>query len=97
MLAKEKMRIENARLFPAAIVDQVQTALSDGAQMSPDKSRKNFYDVETEDRTYFIYVSPVSGNITLIATWRRKRSSADANSHKQGSWRRRITEHILAA
>ena len=97
MLSKEKMRIENARLYPAAIVDQIQTALSNGAPLRADKSRKNFYDVDTENRTYFIYVSPASGNINLIATWRRKHSSADEKSQVQGPWWRRITTHILAA
>ena len=77
MLAKEKVRIENARLYPAAIVDQIQTALSNGAELHADESRKNFYDLDFKGRTYFIYVSPVSGSVTLIATWPQKRPSAD--------------------
>jgi hypothetical protein len=97
MLPKEKIRIENARLYPAAIVNQLQTALSNGAKLQVDETRRNFYDLETEGRTYFIYISPASRNIILIATWERKCSSANAKSAWQGPWWRRITAHFLAA
>jgi hypothetical protein len=91
MLSKETIRIENARLYPSAIVDQLRTALSNGAELHADKSRMNFYDLDTKGRTYFIYLSPVSGNVTLIATWAQRRPSADAKSDGQAPWWRRIT------
>src|ERR1700676_150530 len=91
MLLKEEIWIENARLYPAATVDELRTALSNGAVLQPNAARKNFYDLDTEGRTYFIYVSPASGSITLIATWERKRPSADAMTDGQAPWRRRIT------
>ena len=90
MLAKEKIRIENARLYPAAVVDQIQTALLNGAELHADDSRRNFYDLDFEGRTYFIYVSPVSGSVTLIATWAQKRPSADEKPDGQGQ---RVADH----
>jgi hypothetical protein len=69
MLSREDIRIENARLYPSAIVDQLRIALSNGAELHADESRRDFYELCTGLRTYFIYVSPASGNITLIATW----------------------------
>ena len=95
MLSREKIRIENRWLYPSAIVDQLRIALSNGAELHADESRRKFYDLDTEGRTYFIYVSPVSGSVTLIATWARKRPSADAKSDEQAPWWRRITEHFL--
>ena len=68
MISRGTIQIENARLYPAATVDQLRTALSNGAALQPNAARKNFYDLDTEGRTYFIYVSPASGSITLIAT-----------------------------
>ena len=84
MLSKEKIRIENARLYPPAIVDQIQTALSNGAELHADESRRNFYDLDFDGRTYFIYVSPLSGNVTLIAAWVQKHPSADEKPDGQG-------------
>lgn len=78
MLSRERLRIENARLYSSAIVDQLRAALSNCAELHADESRKNFYDLYTGDRTYFIYISPVSGTVTLIATWVRKRPSPNA-------------------
>ena len=96
MISRGTIRIENARFYPAATVDQLRTALSNGAGLQSNAARRNFYDLGLEGRTYFIYVSPVSGSITPIATWERKRPSADATTDGQAPWWRRITAHFLA-
>jgi len=72
MLSRENIRIENTRLYPSAIVDQLRIALSNGAELHADESRRDFYELCTGLRTYFIYISSASGNITLIATWTQK-------------------------
>jgi hypothetical protein len=72
MLSRENIRIENARLYPSAIVDQLRIVLLNGVELHPDESRRYFYELCTGLRTYFIYISPASGNITLIATWAQK-------------------------
>jgi len=94
MLLKDTIRIENARLYPAEIVDQLRTELSNGAVLQPNEDRRNFYDLYTDGRTYFIYVSPSSGRITLIAIWERKLPSADVNSDEQVPWWRRIATNL---
>jgi hypothetical protein len=95
MAATEQIRIENARLYPAAIVDRLHAALSKGVELHADKTRRNFYDLEIGSRVYFIYVAPASGNITLIATWVKTRAPADEGSNKLASWWRRIASHSL--
>jgi hypothetical protein len=97
MLSKQEIRIENARLYPAAIVDELRTALSNGAKLQADETRRNFFDLDIEGRTYFIYVSPDSGSVTLIASWARERPSIEAKSGGQAPWWRRITAHIHAS
>jgi hypothetical protein len=96
MPTKEKIRIENARFYSAGIVDRLQTALSNGTELHADQARRNFFDLEIEGRVYFIYVAPASGNVTLIATWEKRRASADESS-KQASWWRRIASRSRAA
>lgn len=90
MISRRAIRIENARLYPNSIVDQLRTALSNGAVLQPNETRRNFYDLHTDGRTFFIYVSPATGSITLIATW-----AADATTDGQAPWRHRITAHFL--
>jgi hypothetical protein len=69
MFSRENIRIENARLYPSEVVDRLRTALSNGSELHVDESRMNFYDLNTEGHTYFMYISPASGSVTLIATW----------------------------
>jgi hypothetical protein len=97
MLSRENIRIENARLYPSDVIDRLRTALSNGSDLHADESRPNLYDLNTAGRTYFIYISPGSGSVTLIATWAQKHTSANAKSDGHPTWWQRITEHILAA
>jgi hypothetical protein len=96
MFSRENVRIENARLYPPEVVDRLYTALSNGAELHADQSRTNFYDLNAGGHTYFIYISHATGSVTLIATWRRKGTSADAKLAEQHRWWRRIAEHIHA-
>jgi hypothetical protein len=96
-MPNEIMRIENARLYPSATVDRLRTALLNGADLHADESRRNFFDLDIEGRTYFIYVSPVNGAVTLIATWAQRCASTDSKMEEHAPWWRRITAHLLAA
>jgi hypothetical protein len=97
MIRNEIVRIENARLYPPTVVDRLRTALLKGADLHADESRRNFYDLSIQNRTYFIYVSPINGNITLIATWAQKRPSAASKTDEHAHWWRWIRAHLLAA
>ena len=97
MFSRTNIRIENARLYPSEVVDRLYAALSRGAELHSYESRMNFYDVNSEGRTYFIYISPTNEKVTLIATWAQKRASADGESGGHSRWWQRIAEHILAA
>jgi hypothetical protein len=96
MTPREEIRIENARLYPAAVVERLLAVLSNGAELLADKTRNNLYDLEIGDRAYFIYVAPASGNVTLIATWVKRRANANEGLTKLVSWRRRIASYSPA-
>lgn len=88
MFSRENIRIENARLYPAEVVNRLYAALLNGVELHADESRINFYDLNSEGRTYFIYISPLNGRVILIATWAQKRASTNAESvHKPSWWR----------
>ena len=68
---EQQPSIDNLRNYPAEAVDQLGKLLVEGASAREDPRRKNFYDVEHADRTFFIHVSPSSGRVMLLATWER--------------------------
>ena len=66
-------KIENLRGYHPEIVAQLRTSLATGAQAIPDPRRQGFYDVRGGGQVFFIHISPVSGTIMLLATWRDER------------------------
>ena len=62
--------IHNRQNYPGDIVNQLEKLLVEGVSARRDPSRANFYDIENADRVFFIYLSPLTGSVTLLATWR---------------------------
>jgi hypothetical protein len=65
----EVLKIEDLGKHSAVTVIRLGIALAGTVNVTPDPKRKNFYDVEGGSSVYYIYVSPISGRIALIATW----------------------------
>jgi len=65
-----KPAIDNIHKYPQSIVDRLAVLLSAGAVAEADARRKGFYDVSDGDRVFFIHISPVSGKVFLLASWR---------------------------
>lgn len=69
------MRVENGRKIEglgrhsAESISRLQQLLAGGARVIPDPKRPDFYEVESGAEVYYIYVSPVTGTILLLATW----------------------------
>ncbi|HEY6292281.1 MAG TPA: hypothetical protein VI455_12090 [Terriglobia bacterium] len=61
--------IDNLRNYPREIVEQLRSVLTNGARANADPRRKAFYDVTDGERVFFIHISPVSGNVWLLASW----------------------------
>jgi hypothetical protein len=83
LLLGGEREIEDARDHGFEVVSKLRTAVARGVQATPDPRRPGVYDVYDNGRVFFIYVSPVNGNVTLIATWlensgERKTASACA-------------------
>jgi hypothetical protein len=67
----DRLRIENLNNYPVEVVSQLEALLASGVEARLDPKRKNFYDVETSGRGFFIHAAPLSGNVMLLATWLR--------------------------
>jgi hypothetical protein len=63
--------VYNLRNYPAGIVKELEDLLLSGGPALPDPKRKGFYDLHNDKRTFFIYVSPVTGKAVLLASWLR--------------------------
>jgi len=65
----DEVRIEDPRNHPAKTVLALRDILCGGATIIPDPKRRGFYEVRGESVVYYIHVSPVNGNVLLLATW----------------------------
>jgi hypothetical protein len=69
---KEGSRIENPREYAGQAVEDLRELLQVGGQAQPDPHRDNFYQLEDNKNAYYIYVSPINGNVILLAKWSRQ-------------------------
>ena len=69
--------VNNVRSYPAEIVKELEQLLLAGGSATPDPRRKGFYDVENHGRTFFIHISPITGQVMLLATWFRPARGMD--------------------
>ena len=66
----EVFEIQDLGDHPALTVITLGILLAGEVDVTPDPKRKDFYEIESASTVYYIYVSPVTGKISLIATWK---------------------------
>jgi hypothetical protein len=69
---KEEARIENPRKYEPGAVEHLRRLLEVGIPAQRDAHRENFYEIESNYETYYIHVSPITGNVVLLAKWLRQ-------------------------
>jgi hypothetical protein len=67
--AMEQMKIVDLGSHSQESIEHLRHLLAGGATVLPDPHRPGFFDVESTSGTYFVHVSPVTGNILLLAVW----------------------------
>lgn len=60
--------IENPRNHPIQTIERLRRLLAEGAGIQEDGRRRDFFEVHDDDAVYYVYASPVSGKIYLVAT-----------------------------
>ena len=65
----ERTRIEDPRNYGTDVVNDLRILLTAGGCAQRDPRRENFYELEHGDHTFYIYVSPVNGEVMLLAKW----------------------------
>jgi hypothetical protein len=66
---KNNLTIKNLRNHSPETVEELRSLLNRGASASPDPRHKNFYELESDSRVFYIHVSPRTGNVMFLAVW----------------------------
>ncbi len=69
MCLERELEIEDLRNHSQEMITELRDVLSFGATLVPDPKRVGFYEVKRDERSYYIYVSPTSAKVLLIAAW----------------------------
>jgi hypothetical protein len=64
-----QLKIEDPRGHSPETVRRLRQALASGAAAVPDARRPGFFEIQSDDQVFYIHVSPVTQQITLLATW----------------------------
>jgi hypothetical protein len=67
----EVLTIEDLGSHSVATVVGLGILLAGTVNVRPDLKRKGFYEVEDGSTVHYIHVSPVSGTIFFLATWKK--------------------------
>lgn len=73
---ERELEIEDLRNHSQEMIAQLRDLLASGGTVIPDPKRTGFYDVKRREQIYYIYVSPSTGKVLLIAAWSNQGSSA---------------------
>ena len=68
---KQLPGVDNLRNYSVEIIKELEELLLSGGSALPNPKRKGFYDLENYERTFFIHISPITGRVALLATWRK--------------------------
>jgi hypothetical protein len=68
----EEPRIENPRNYSPEIVGELRSLLSAGRPVHRDPRRKDIYEIHGSDSTLYVYVSPLTRTVVLLARWSRQ-------------------------
>jgi hypothetical protein len=82
----EVLNIQDLGNHSVATVIELGILLAGPIDVTPDPKRKHFYEVEDRRTVYYVYVSPVSGTIFLLAAW-DCRVASQADLYMAGSVR----------
>lgn len=61
--------VDNLQNYPPEVIKELEELLLSGGSSVPDPKRKYLYDLKNDRRTFFVYISPKTARVTLLATW----------------------------
>ncbi len=77
--------VENLRGYPQELVEKLRGLVAEGVEAQADPKRQGFYDVKEGGRVYFIHISPRSGRVILLASWREEAPPPAVEAERGGA------------
>jgi hypothetical protein len=77
---QEGVVIENPRKYDSGAIENLRRLLQSGTAAERDPRRENFYEVDGNEESYYIHVSPISGNVVLLARWNTQPDGCSADA-----------------
>jgi hypothetical protein len=79
---KDKTTVRSLRNHSVEILRELNRVLAEGAPACQDPHRDNFYELEGSSRIFYIFISPATGKVTLLAVWETEKSDHRASAGK---------------
>jgi hypothetical protein len=77
------LNIQDLGNHSVATTVELGILLAGAVDATPDPKRKHFYGIEGGRMVYYVYVSPVSGIISLLASWESAASGFGCGRHSK--------------
>lgn len=74
MCLERELEIEDVRNHSQEMISHLRDVLAGGAAVTPDPKRLGFYEAKDGKHIFYIYVSPSTGKVLLLAAWPRQES-----------------------
>ncbi len=81
---REGSTIENPRSYANHAVESLRELLAAESHVQSDPNRHHFYQLEDDRNAYYIHVSPITGNVILLAKWTRQ--AQDCYTNDRAAW-----------
>jgi len=75
--------IENPREYASHTVEDLRQLLLSGGPAERDPRRQHFFNLEGDKSAYYIHISPITGNVMLLAKWSRQPADCCAVAEHQ--------------
>ncbi len=72
---RQSASIENPRDYAAHTIEDLRLLLLAGSHAEADPRREHFYNLDGGNGSYYIHISPITGNVVLLAKWLRESSN----------------------
>ena len=69
MCLERGLEIEDLRNHSQEMIMQLRYALAGGSMGTPDPKWTGFYEEKRREQLFYIYISPDTGKVLLIAAW----------------------------
>jgi hypothetical protein len=66
-----EVKIDDPRRHPRESVQRLRRLLTFGAEVCPEASRPDFYELTSGSEVFYFHVSPVTRRVLLLAIWEK--------------------------